>query len=64
MVDPAAGSVMAIAESLTNIVFAPLTDKLESVSLGANWMWPCRNEGEDARLYTAVQAKLPTSLAA
>ena len=54
--DPAAGSVMAIAESLTNIVFAPLTDKLESVSLSANWMWPCRNEGEDARLYTAVQA--------
>ena len=56
MVDPAAGSVMAIAESLTNIVFAPLTDKLESVSLSANWMWPCRNEGEDARLYTAVKA--------
>lgn len=56
MVDPAAGSVMAIAESLTNIVFAPLTDKLEGVSLSANWMWPCRNEGEDARLYTAVEA--------
>lgn len=56
MVDPAAGSVMAIAEALTNIVFAPLKDKLESVSLSANWMWPCRNEGEDARLYKAVQA--------
>lgn len=56
LVDPAAGSVMAIAEALTNIVFAPLTDKLPGVSLSANWMWPCRNEGEDARLYTAVQA--------
>ena len=56
LVDPAAGSVMAIAESLTNIVFAPLADKLTSVSLSANWMWPCRNEGEDARLYKAVQA--------
>ena len=56
MVDPAAGSVMAIAEALTNIVFAPLTDQLAGVSLSANWMWPCRNEGEDARLYTAVQA--------
>ncbi|MCE5225498.1 MAG: phosphoribosylformylglycinamidine synthase [Porphyromonadaceae bacterium] len=56
MVDPAAGSVMAIAEALTNIVFAPLTDKLEGVSLSANWMWPCRNEGEDARLYKAVEA--------
>ena len=56
MVDSEAGSVMAIAEALTNIVFAPLTDKLSSVSLSANWMWPCRNEGEDARLYKAVQA--------
>ena len=56
LVDPAAGSVMAIAEALTNIVFAPLTDKLTGVSLSANWMWPCRNEGEDARLYKAVQA--------
>mgnify|MGYP001100733183 CR=1 FL=1 len=56
LIDPAAGSVMSIAESLTNIVFAPLTDKLAGVSLSANWMWPCRNEGEDARLYTAVKA--------
>jgi phosphoribosylformylglycinamidine synthase len=56
IIDPAAGAVLAIAEALTNIVFAPLTDKLEGVSLSANWMWPCRNEGEDARLYTAVQA--------
>lgn len=56
MVDPAAGSVMAIAEALTNIVFAPLSDKLSGVSLSANWMWPCRNEGEDARLYKAVEA--------
>lgn len=56
MVDPAAGSVLAIAESLTNIVFAPFTDGLKSISLSANWMWPCRNAGEDARLYSAVEA--------
>ncbi|MGL5318050.1 MAG: phosphoribosylformylglycinamidine synthase [Bacteroidales bacterium] len=56
MSDPAAGSVLAIAESLTNIVWAPLTDGIEGVSLSANWMWPCRNEGEDARLYAAVEA--------
>lgn len=56
LVDPVAGSVMAIAESLTNIVFAPLTHGLGGVSLSANWMWPCRNEGEDARLYDAVEA--------
>ncbi|MDR1331261.1 MAG: phosphoribosylformylglycinamidine synthase [Tannerella sp.] len=56
MIDPACGSMLAIAESLTNIVFAPLTNRLASVSLSANWMWPCRNEGEDARLYRAVEA--------
>ncbi|MDO4707036.1 MAG: phosphoribosylformylglycinamidine synthase [Porphyromonadaceae bacterium] len=56
MVDPVAGSVMAIAEALTNIALAPLTHGLQGVSLSANWMWPCRNEGEDARLYDAVEA--------
>ena len=49
------GSNTAIAEALTNIVFAPLEKGLESVSLSANWMWPCNNPGEDARLYEAVQ---------
>ena len=56
LVDPAAGSVLSIAEALTNIIWAPLTDKLKSVSLSANWMWPCKNPGEDARLYSAVKA--------
>jgi phosphoribosylformylglycinamidine synthase len=48
------GSKLAIAEALTNIVWAPLKDGLKSVSLSANWMWPCKNKGEDARLYEAV----------
>ncbi|NJB37967.1 phosphoribosylformylglycinamidine synthase [Croceivirga sp. JEA036] len=56
LIDPVAGSRNSIAESLTNIVWAPLKDKLKSVSLSANWMWPCRNPGEDARLYQAVEA--------
>lgn len=56
LVAPAAGSRLAIAEALTNIVFAHLADGLRSVSLSANWMWPCRNPGEDARLYHAVEA--------
>ena len=56
MIDPAAGSVLAISEALTNIVWAPMTEGLKSVSLSANWMWPCKNEGEDARLYKAVEA--------
>ena len=57
LADPAAGSVLSVAESLTNIVWAPLAEGLDSVSLSANWMWPCRSqEGEDARLYQGVQA--------
>ena len=56
LIDPEQGSVSAIAESLTNIVTAPLADGIKSVSLSANWMWPCRNEGEDAALYSAVKA--------
>ena len=56
LIDPAKGSVNSIAEALTNIVWAPLEEGLKSVSLSANWMWPCNNEGEDARLYSAVQA--------
>jgi len=50
------GSVLAIAESLTNLVWAPIKDGLKGVSLSANWMWPARNEGEDSRLYRAVKA--------
>jgi len=56
LIDAGAGSRIAIAESLSNIVWAPLKDGLESVSLSANWMWACKNEGEDARLYEAVKA--------
>ena len=56
LISPAAGSTLAIAEALTNIVFAPLRKRIKSVSLSANWMWPCRNDGEDARLYKAVKA--------
>jgi len=56
LINEAAGSRNAIAEALSNIVWAPLQDDLKSVSLSANWMWPCRDQGEDARLYNAVQA--------
>lgn len=56
LIDAGAGSRNAIAESLSNLVWAPLKDGLKSVSLSANWMWACKNEGEDARLYEAVKA--------
>ncbi len=56
LIHPEAGSRNSITESLTNIIWAPLKDNLKSVSLSANWMWPCKNDGEDARLYKAVKA--------
>ncbi|HPE57809.1 MAG TPA: phosphoribosylformylglycinamidine synthase [Bacteroidales bacterium] len=56
LVDPEAGSRLSIAESLTNILWAPIEDGLKGISLSANWMWPAKNPGENARLYKAVQA--------
>ena len=57
LASPEAGSVLSVAEALTNIVWAPMAEGLKSISLSANWMWPCRSQkGEDARLYTAVKA--------
>ncbi len=56
LIDPAAGSLLSIAEALTNIIWAPLTDGIRSVSLSANWMWPAKNRGENARIYEAVEA--------
>ena len=56
LIDAERGSVLSIAESLTNIIWAPLTDHLKSVSLSANWMWPAKNAGENARIYNAVKA--------
>jgi len=56
LIDPVAGSRNSITEALTNIVWAPLENGLKSISLSANWMWPCNNKGEDARLYKAVEA--------
>ncbi|MCD6333382.1 MAG: phosphoribosylformylglycinamidine synthase [Bacteroidales bacterium] len=56
LADEAAGSRLAVAEALTNLVWAPLSNGLRSVSLSANWMWPAKNPGENARLYRAVQS--------
>ncbi len=56
LIDSAKGSVMAVAEALTNIVGTPLSDGIRGLSLSANWMWPCKNPGEDAALYRAVEA--------
>ncbi len=56
LIDERIGSKISVAEALTNIVFAPLAEGIKSLSLSANWMWPAKNEGENARLYNAVEA--------
>ncbi|HMT69231.1 MAG TPA: phosphoribosylformylglycinamidine synthase, partial [Saprospiraceae bacterium] len=56
LIDPEAASRISIAEALTNIIWAPIKNGMEGISLSANWMWACKNQGEDARLYQAVQA--------
>ena len=63
LIDPVAGSRNSITESLTNIIWAPLDKGIKSISLSANWMWPCNNPGEDARLYKAVEAISDFSIA-
>ena len=56
LINPSSGSRNAITEALTNIIWAPIKNDLKGISLSANWMWPCKNPGEDARLYEAVKA--------
>jgi phosphoribosylformylglycinamidine synthase len=63
LIDPAAGSRLAIAEALTNMISVPVTDGIKGISLSANWMWPAKNPGENARLYEAVKAVSEFSIA-
>ncbi len=56
LIDAANGSILSIAESLTNIIWAPLTHGIKGISLSANWMWPAKNQGENFRLYSGVEA--------
>ncbi len=56
LVNAANGSILSIAEALTNIIWVPLSYRLKGLSLSANWMWPAKNKGENFRLYSAVEA--------
>jgi phosphoribosylformylglycinamidine synthase len=49
---PASGR-MAVAETITNLLAAPIS--LEKVKLSANWMAACGEAGEDAALYETVK---------
>jgi phosphoribosylformylglycinamidine synthase len=50
----AAAARMAVAESITNLLAAPI--ELKRIKLSANWMAACGEPGEDAKLYEAVKA--------
>jgi phosphoribosylformylglycinamidine synthase len=55
VINSAAAARMALAESITNIAAAPITD-LSQIKLSANWMAACGEPGEDADLFDAVHA--------
>jgi len=55
LIDPAAGTRMAVGEALTNIVWAQIS-RLEDIKCEANWMWAPKLPGEGAALYDAVGA--------
>ena len=54
VLDAPASGRMAVAESITNLLAAPID--LPRVKLSANWMAACGEPGEDANLYRTVQA--------
>lgn len=56
LIDSRIGSRLSVSEALTNIIWTPIEGGLKGISLSANWMWPAKNEGENARLYKAVKA--------
>ncbi len=55
LIDTEAGGRMSLAEAMTNLVWAPIED-FSSINFSATWQWPCRQPGEDERLYSTVKA--------
>ncbi|XP_053121790.1 phosphoribosylformylglycinamidine synthase [Hemicordylus capensis] len=55
LISPAAGARLAVAEALTNLVFARVTD-LKDVKCSGNWMWAAKLPGEGAALAEACSA--------
>lgn len=56
IIDSANAARLAVAESLTNLVWAPLHCGLQGVALSANWMWAIDHTGEAYKLYETVKA--------
>lgn len=55
LINPASMARMAVAEALTNIVWAQTTN-IEDIKVSANWMWAAKLPGEGAALYDAAVA--------
>ncbi len=54
VIDAPASGRMALAESITNIIAAPI-EKIGDIKLSANWMAACGTEHEDAALFDTVK---------
>lgn len=55
LIDPEAGARMAVAEMLTNMASARISD-IGDIRCRANWMWPAKLPHEGAFLYDAAVA--------
>jgi phosphoribosylformylglycinamidine synthase len=55
LINPAAGARMVVAEMLTNLASARITN-LSDIKCRANWMWAAKRPGEGALLYDAAVA--------
>ncbi|CAH1103754.1 unnamed protein product, partial [Psylliodes chrysocephalus] len=55
LVNTAAGARMTVAEALSNLVFAGITE-LRDVKCSGNWMWAAKLPGEGAALFDACKA--------
>ncbi|KAG5879806.1 hypothetical protein JTB14_013452 [Gonioctena quinquepunctata] len=55
LVNTAAGARMTVAEALSNLVFAAVSD-LRDVKCSGNWMWAAKLPGEGALLFDACKA--------
>jgi phosphoribosylformylglycinamidine synthase len=55
IINPEAMARMAVAEALTNIMWARVS-KFEDIRFSGNWMWAARQPGEAARMYKTAEA--------
>ncbi|KAG9433610.1 phosphoribosylformylglycinamidine synthase [Apis mellifera carnica] len=55
LINSAAGARMTVAEALTNLVFARISN-IQDIKCSGNWMWAAKLPGEGAALYDACSA--------